>query len=324
LKESLRLPIVFLFFFIITIFLLAGLNLLSFWGRIYSDNTDLVMRLVLRRIPVSVLEMLPASVLLALILLLFRIIRHPGNRFLSFIIPLISAFLVLAAGYLGLQMILPGYEEIKLTPARYLAAGNFIKAEDRVLYVETLQDSSLGSILLVGRGNPEKNFSYYPRGRVEALGEELKISVPESPALVFKLETLFSSIFRKAPIVRDFLHDIQLVNRELNAFFNQSRSSFYFCCFSLVFSFLSVSVLMRISRWPLFNILLGFLVMRGFFYLFRFLREEIASEVGKILADQTMIQLLPILTLVGFGALMLLLDILFVPFRSWHREMEGE
>jgi hypothetical protein len=78
-------------------------------------------------------------------------------------------------------------------------------------------------------------------------------------------------------------------------------------------SFFAAGLFFRISRWPLANVLLAFLVMRGFLYLFRLLREGLARELGKALPSPALLEYLPELVLLAVGVILLLVDLLFYP-----------
>ncbi len=322
--KTFQLPFIFLFYFIIVILLFSGLNLLAFWGGLYSENSEILVKMVVQLIPESILLVLPVSVLTTLVLLLFRILKNPGSRFLSFILPLICALAVMIFGYMGLNLIRHRDEQIPATPARYLVPGKFNSVEDQIVYVGEIEGKNLRSILIIGGSNPEMNFIYYPRGTAETGKEGLSIIIPERPRLVLNASPVYSSIFSQDRFVTGILRDLLCMNRELNTLFMESKTGFYLCCFALIFSFLSASVFMRISKWPLLNVLLGLLVMRGFFSLFRFLREGVALEMEKIVTSNILIQFLPSLILLGFGVLLFLIDILFVPFDMWKREIRGE
>ncbi len=322
-KDALRLPLIFLLFFILVIIFFSGLSLLSLWGSLYSENPDTVKKLVLERAPATFKEMLPMSVLLALVFLLFRIVNNPGNRFLSFIIPIGAAFAVLVFGYSALKSIGPGPVGNEVTPARYLIPGRFNYFEDRSVYVASLSGNKAENIIITESNNRERHLAYYPDGEIEAGEEGLVLFVPGSEPLTFSSKPVFADLFAQDRFGQDFFQDIRLLNQELDRLFRESKTGFFLLGFALILSFFSISVFMRISKWPLFNLLLGILVMRLLFYIFRFVRGEIARELKSILGDQGMFESLPAFILMCFGALMLIIDILFVPFDRWKRELRG-
>jgi hypothetical protein len=79
----------------------------------------------------------------------------------------------------------------------------------------------------------------------------------------------------------------------------------------------------RLSRWPLANVLLGLLIMRGFLALFRLLRDELAGQMAKLLPNPALLDYLPEVALLVVGLILLLVDLLFFPFDRWQREARG-
>jgi hypothetical protein len=77
---------------------------------------------------------------------------------------------------------------------------------------------------------------------------------------------------------------------------------------------------LRLSRWPLLNVVLALLAMRGLLFLIRFLREGVALELAQNMSNPQTLQVLPELTLLLVGTLLLFLDLLFLPFRRRDQE----
>jgi hypothetical protein len=97
--------------------------------------------------------------------------------------------------------------------------------------------------------------------------------------------------------------------------FRRSVPAFYFAVLALVLAFYGSGMFLRLSRWHLLNVVLALLAMRGFLALFRFMSEGVAAELGTVVRSPQYLQVLPELTLALLGGLLLLLDLLFVPFR---------
>jgi len=60
--------------------------------------------------------------------------------------------------------------------------------------------------------------------------------------------------------------------------------------------------------------------MRGLLALFRFMSEGVVFELEKVLRNPQAVQFLPELALLVVGGLLLLLDLLFVPFQRVEEE----
>ncbi len=319
-KDALRQPLFFLLFFIVLLVLFSVLSLLSFG----SD-------LLLSRLPFAIRENLPVAVLVAIALLHFRILKHPGNRLFSFLLPFLISAAVLIFGYTALYRV-QGMESVYA--GHYPAAERFNRASDpdgrEILYYVGITHRSdgnrggarrdrLDNVIVVEPAGQEKVFTHFSIGRTEPAGDNLVISAVEG--LRLKVDSNFDDLLGQDRFVRGLLIDIRFLNDELEVLYQQGMG-FYLLCLSLVFCFSGAGLFIRISKWPLFNVVLSFLAVRGFFYLFRFLRQEIAAELAKVITGLDLVSILPALLLSLCGLLMLIVDLLFVPFKRW-KEIEG-
>ncbi|MEE9306972.1 MAG: hypothetical protein V3V57_05510 [Spirochaetia bacterium] len=319
-KDILRLPVLFLFFFVLLFLFFLGLSLLAQWGSVYSEGREIALQVVEARMLQSLLNVLPAAVLVSLAFLLARIATKPGSRFLSLIIPLGGAFVLLAFGYQILAGLGPleGAQPsvIDPTPRRYLAPGVFNATESKVLYFEDLEERRLSSVVVAERGSSDQKLLYFPQGQV-AVGEESVILRMAGYTLEMDPEPVYAGMFAEDPILWRFFTDLDFLNRELRRMFQLSLPSFYFAVLALVISFYAIGMFFRLTRWHLLNAALTLLALRGFLALFRFMKEGVVFELDKVLRNPQALQFLPELALLTLGGLLLLLDILFVPFNRW-------
>jgi hypothetical protein len=77
---------------------------------------------------------------------------------------------------------------------------------------------------------------------------------------------------------------------------------------------------LRLSRWHLLNLTLTLLALRGFLALFRLVGARVVLELGKALENPQALQYLPEVALLLLGGILVLLDLLFVPFRRLEEE----
>jgi len=319
-KDILRLPVLFLFFFVLLFLFFFGLSLLAQWGSVYSEGREIALQVVEARMLQSLLNVLPVAVLVSLAFLLARIATKPGSRFLSLIIPLGGAFVLLAFGYQILAGLGPleGAQPsvIDPTPRRYLAPGVFNATESKVLYFEDLEERRLSSVVVAERGSSDQKLLYFPQGQV-TVGEESVILRMAGYTLEMDPEPVYAGMFAEDPILWRFFTDLDFLNRELRRMFQLSLPSFYFAVLALVISFYAIGMFFRLTRWHLLNAALTLLALRGFLALFRFMKEGVVFELDKVLRNPQALQFLPELALLTLGGLLLLLDILFVPFNRW-------
>lgn len=319
-KDILRLPVLFLFFFVLLFLFFFGLSLLAQWGSAYSEGREIALQVIEARMLQSLLNVLPAAVLMSLAFLLARTAIKPGSRFLSLIIPLGGAFVLLAFGYQILVGLGPleGAQPsvVDPTPRRYLAPGVFNAVESKVLYFEDLEERRLRSVVVVEGGGSDQKLLYFPQGQV-AVGDDSVILRMAGYTLEVDPEPVFAGMFAEDPVLRRFFTDLDFLNRELRRMFQLSLPAFYFAVLALVISFYASGMFFRLTRWHLLNAALTLLALRGFLALFRFMKEGVVFELDKVLRNPQVLQFLPELVLLILGGLLLILDILFVPFNRW-------
>ena len=325
-KNALRLPALFLLFFILLSVLFTGLALLELRVSASAENPRILRVLLAGRVLPTLREVVPAAVLAALILVLFPMHRRPGNRFLSFLLPLAAAFVVLAFGW-PLLGGLPPPRPPAPTPARYLLPGRIQEAAGSVLYLEALEGERLRGVVRFDRDSASARLRYVPAAAVELAGGELAVH-GDGLALAAPARPAYQPLLRGSRSLGDqllagYLSDFARLNRELDERYRVSRPGFYFSCLALLFSFFAAGMFFRLSRWPLANVLLGLLIMRGFLALFRLLREGLAGQLAKLLPNPTLLAYLPEVALLAVGLILLLVDLLFFPFDRWQRETRG-
>jgi len=326
-KNALRLPALFLLFFILLGVLLTGLSLLELRVSHFGEPPQTARALAASRLPALLLERFPAAVLFALVLTLFPLYRRPGNRFFSYLLPMGAAFVVLAFGGQALRGVLAAPRAPELSAAGYFLPQRFQEFGGTVLYLEAVERSRLDGVVVLSAPAAGPRLAYLGVGEVRLAGEKVtlrgggrSLTAPARPA--------YAVLFAEAEdpvrsLLAGFAADLALVARELGVRYRASLPSYYFSCLALVFSFFTAGVFFRISRWPLANVLLAFLVMRGYLFLFRWLREGVAGELAKLAGAPRLVGYLPEAALLALGAILLLVDLLFLPFDRRGEELAG-
>ena len=321
-KDILRLPILFIFVFVLIFLLFFALSVLALWGGVSSEGPEAALRTLETAIPAILLRVLPPALLVSLIILLARISAKPGSRLLSLIVPLAGTFFLLALGY---QLIVAfdstaGTESVTdPSPSRYLVPGVFNISESKVVYIEDLDESIASPVILMEEGRADKKLLYFPQGRVDVKEDTVSLKMA-GYTLEVDTDPALGGMFAEGPSLQRFFADIDFLNRELERTYRHSLPAFYFAVLALVLAFYGSGMLLRLTRWYLLNLALNLLMLRGFLALFRFLREGVVLELEKNLSNPQALQFLPELALLVLGGLLLILDLLFVPF---HRREEG-
>ena len=323
-KNALRLPALFLLFFILLAVLLTGFSLLELRVGHFGEPLPAVRRLVASGLAPVLLERFPVAVLLALVLTLCPLYRRPGNRLLSYLLPMGAAFAVLACGGPALRGLLAAPRAPEPGVVGYFLPQRFQEFGGVALYLEGVEGSRLDGVValtapaagprLLHLGTCEARVS---RDTVTVRGGGRSLTAPARPAYEVLLAEPDDPVQR---LLRGFSADLRRVARELDARYRASRPSYYLTCLALVFSFFTAGVFFRVSRWPLANVLLAFLALRGYLFLFRWLREGAAGELARLAGVPRLVAYLPEAALLALGAVLLLVDLLFLPYE---RQQEG-
>jgi hypothetical protein len=295
---------------------------------VYSEGREAALQVVEAHIPQLLVQMLPAAVLVALVVLLARIAAKPGSRFLSLLIPLAGAFVLLAFGYQILQRLGPadgagpGVSRpgvVEPSPRRFLLPEVFNTTESKVIYVEQIDERTVSPVVLAEGGSADQKLLYFPQGRI-SVGEDSIVVRMAGYTLEIDPDPVFGSMFAADPVLRRFFSDLDFLNRELQRVFRHSLPAFYFAVLALVVAFYGSGMFLRLTRWHLLNVTLALLAIRGLLALFRFMSEGVVFELEKVLRNPQAVQFLPELALLVVGGLLLLLDLLFVPFQRVEEE----
>jgi hypothetical protein len=174
-----------------------------------------------------------------------------------------------------------------------------------------------------GIENERKKFNFYSRVEIKADAQGITLHPLNEKGVKINARPVYSFIFQEEPRLSSLFRDIGLLNAELDRQYHNSRTGFLILSFSLVFFCVASSVFMRISRWPLLNFIIVLLILRGIFSLFRFLKMEIILELKKVLADSPLIDSLPATIFLFLGLVLLFIDLVFVNYNFWQREIQG-
>ncbi len=320
-KNALRLPAFFLLFCILLGAALVGYSLLELRVGHSGESVPAARALALSRLAPTLTERFPAAVLFALVLTLFPLYRRPGNRFLSYLLTVGAAFAVLAFGGRALRQLPPAPRPPPPTAAGYFIPKCFQDFGGSALYLDGVegprlrgvvaQDPPDGGPRMAYLGSSEVLLAEQTGGqRLGVRGGGRSLSAPARPAYAVLLAEADDPVQR---LIAGFASDLRRLAQELQARYQASRSSYYLSCLALVFSFFTAGLFFRISRWPLGNVLLAFLVLRGYLFLFVWLRVRVTGELARQAGMQRFAGSLPEAVLLVVGVVLLLVDLLFLP-----------
>ena len=270
------------------------------------------IKLLLGSIPL----LLPLALTAGFFITFLRLNSKPGIRPLTTIILTLTAGLLLwvSGTFLGNISTDLNRNNSSEAPVPAIASGIFHKLNDgTIIYMEKSQDTEINGILLKpgeNDGNAIDSFELFTGTvPVKAITSKAKENAEHNlnvPGAVPR-ESYKSSAFSDFTLAGGMLLD-----------WKTGKGEIFFLLGILAFSIYSASCwgIMQISRWPLFNALAALIILSGAGSLFRILSADIFSEIVDLVQLKTMGIPPVVLVMVTAAILLLLLDILFIPFKK--------
>ncbi len=316
-KESVTLAVLFLLAFICAALVFSLLDLCAAWG--YSaGGRSFSLGYAIQRFPRSLFLVMIPSAVTALVMTGFRMARRPSSRFLGLAVCLGVSYIVLVNGMIWLRGLARETKPLPAVAGRYIQPRTFLRVGESTLYAGSVEGDSVRGVLLYNPASRQR-FSVYPQGSVTEAGGNLtvRLSGARQIELSHRASSAFSSLFAPDGFTALFLRDINALSVDFERIIPASLGEFFAACFSLLFLCTASMVILRVTRWPLINVLFLVTAIRGYFLLYHFLAVDLRPEVARAIADPLVIRLFPSAAFIFLGILFLLIDILFVPADRW-------
>jgi hypothetical protein len=323
-KEPLRLPFVFLLVFLCATVVLASLQLFAGWGLEDAGARPFTLELAAARLPRALFEVMLPAVLLSIVLLGFRMVRRPISRLLGFLIVLGASYAVLVNGLIWSHRAESGVRQSAATTAaaRVLPQDSFTAVGSRYVAPAAVKGDRLETVLVVDPAGKAPHFTLYAKGSVSVKDGRVGLQLAGAKPLSLREEVrpAATSLFAADVLTDYFLRDFRTMTADFEKLLGASFARFLLACFALLFLVSASLVLLRITRWPLFNVLLLVLAVRAYLLLYHVLAVDLAPAIGRVVADPLLKLLAPSAAFVAVGVLLLLVDILFIPPDRWTAE----
>ncbi len=323
-KEPLRLPFVLLLVILCSTVVLTSLQLFAGWGLEDWPVRSFTFVLAAARLPRALFEVTLPAVLLSVVLLGFRMVRRPVSRLLGFLIVLGVSYVVLVNGMIWSHRAESAVRQSSgaSAAAQVLPPDSFTAVGERYVAPATVTGDRLAAVLVIDPGRKAPRFTLYASGAVSTKGSvaSLQLAGAKPLSLREELKPAASSLFAADRYTEFFLRDFRVMNASLRELLVTSPGRFLFACFGLLFLVSASLVVLRITRWPLLNVLLLVLAVRAYLLLYHWLAIGLAPAISRVVADPLLARLAPSAAFVVLGVLLLLVDILFVPPDRWTTE----
>ncbi|MCK4541940.1 MAG: hypothetical protein KAU17_06890 [Spirochaetales bacterium] len=312
-KDSLLLSLIFILILVSVFLVLTTFTLLHQWSIYHHPTESLSSGWIAATGLRAMKSTLPVSVILSIFLLFFRILKRPGNRILSFLLPvLLAAGALYGGGILFDSLAQITKNSSALTPEPF-SSGRIHIIDGKYLYAGNVSNENIEMLLLI---DPEKTpvFHLSAGGKID--WENRRLTSTDGELDFRDLKPGISPLLEPPAVLKDLFEDINMLNRDLDSLRTTSLSSFFLASLSISFFAMSCWGLAWITRMPLFNSLLTILSLRFIFLLYRVLSSEIISEFTHAFTKTVRTELLPAAVFMILGILLAIWDILFVPYNK--------
>jgi hypothetical protein len=317
-KEPLKAPFILLFIILCVTLILSALNVLYTWGMYDSASRTFSLAYVAQRLPRSLSETLIPSVILSIMLLGLRLARRPFSRFLGLVIVLVVSYAALVNGMIWIRALSAKSQAPAEVPRQYIQPSTFIRIGDTVLSARALSGGSVQGILVYDPARAENRLSVYPAGSASTRAGVLTVTTTRPQVTLSGSPTpSWTALFAADGFTELFMRDIRTLSTDFEKLRDSSLGEFFAACLALLFLCAASLALLRLTRWPLANIMLLVIAVRGYFSLYQLLATIIAPQVAAAVTDPLLVRLFPSAALAGLGVVLVLVDILFIPADRW-------
>jgi hypothetical protein len=316
-KEPVKLPFIFLFVLLCTTIALAAIDVLATWGMHDSASQAFSFAYAARLFPGSLFAVTIPSVVFSIVILGFRMARKPISRFVGLLIVLAVAYVALVNGMLWFRSLGAAATGVERTSVASLTPGTFVRLGGQVVSVGSLSATKASNVLVFDPGKTQNRFVLYAAAGASMSAKALTLTPGNAPSISGSPDLSWTGIFAPDRFTAAFLRDVATITTDFGALIARSLPEFFAACFSLVFLCATSLMLLRLTRWPLVNIMLLVISGRGFFWLYHALSADLAPQVARIVTDSLVARLFPSVVLAVIGVIFLLIDILFIPADRW-------
>lgn len=315
-KEPLKVPFILILILACATFVLALLGVIGAWGMGDSSSRAFGFTYIMQKLPRSLYDVMIPAVVLSIVLIGFRLAARPFSRFLGLLIVLVISYAALVNGMIAFHSLSAAVRPTPAAPGQYIRPSTFMRIGGVELNATAVEGSNLRGVLVFDPTRPTPRFDVYGTVRASVRAGSLSLGVGGA-SLTGAPDLAWTGVFAADPITHAFLRDVATLTTDYQALLDGSRAQFFAACFSLVLLCTASLALLRITRWPLVNIMILIIAVRGYFSLYHLLAVQLAPQVNGIVTDGTVARLFPSGALAALAVILLLIDVLFIPADRW-------
>lgn len=323
-KEHIIIPFLFLLAFICAAVVFAALDMMAVWG-FTAAGAPFTLAFALGRFPASLLESIVPATITAIVIAGLRMVRRPISRFLGLILCLGVSYLVMVNGMIWLRGASKWARPSTQTAVSLLQPGEIRRMNGSFVVAHEVAAGGAAGVLLFTESRPAgSRMAVYPRAAVTQTGGKLSLTLAGgSPAvLTDPAAPVVESVFKADALTAALLRDVSTLTSDFKKLLEDSLGDFFIASLSLLFLCTASLAILRVTRWPMINVILLAVVLRAIILFYHFLSTTLRPEVAKVITDPLVVRLFPSIALGIIGVIFLLVDILFIP-ADRYRQVEA-
>ena len=291
----------------------------------YTSYERVLDRNIFSLIVSSMIVVLPGSIILSWIFLFFHILRKPGNRLLSMVLPLATSIFLLAGGLIVFSGLNPADDSGPQVLSALIREKAVNSIGEDALYCDSVIGNSIENAVIATRGNDERILHHTriatgdvgSREFVIRFSDRIRYTITDEPASLYR-HTIDPDFFSE-----ELLSSYEVLASGLAARAKRPGSDFIVFILAFLFFIMTSGVFLRITKWPLFNVILYFFIISGMFFLYNIYSTLIAPELGSLSAGAPEPGTIPVMVFFITGIILFFIDIIFIPFNSPGKDTES-
>jgi len=315
-KDAIKLPAGFLLIFIIVLLIFSFFNLLALLISTYSNFSQIGTGILVTTILNRMLNTLPVALIVSLLLMLLNLSLKPAPGFFPVLLLFLTVYLIYTGFLLGLTPLAAVNQPAALT-AHYFTKEQFSNTGSYFIYPGNIDQNRFQDTLIFDSENPNYKFTFYPK--IESILKDNTITLNlANKKITTNIDNPYIRfLYEYDQFSGDIIRAFALFNSDLIAYAQKPGFMFYFSCFAFVFFIISCGIFTRITRWPLFNLLLFAVIITLFIIMYGFYKTELHDELTNLMKKSPLLDYLPVFVMTGLGILFILVDIIFIPHKLW-------
>ena len=314
-KHTLLVPIRFLLVTIVVLLVVTLLAAAADQGRGAGEQESGVETSFLESLLFELPVTFPASVLAAVLLELFLILRKPGVPALSLLLLLITA----AALQFGGTFLFQGEKGRAESRDLGLYRDDLLLENRSYTFAFREREGSALIGVFLSRPDAEPRVSVHPEGFLDLQGERLLLPTAGVELPLRDEFSPYAVMFEPPSEATRFVEDVRYFSQDLRTRLQEGVLQYAPAVAASTLLFVSFWTLARATSWKLFNVLLVLLAGRLFFLLYRLLNSAFVREISVELLPAPVAGFLPSLVLVALALFLLLIALLMPSIREWKR-----